>query len=650
MPVYPEFAPVSLEMREALYPALNLIPDGISEFTFSNLFLFRRTYGYRVSRVPGKTFVIEGSKAGKSFFYAPCALPERQVLDELMAGHDYLKNLSESQADAHRASLEQWGYSVVEDRDNFDYVYHRTDLAELRAGPTTRSATSSTPSSIPTTTSRSPCKKDNVRDALEVLERWRESKGFEGDYAASREALELFEVLGMRGCVYYVDGSPAGWCLGEPLARGRMFAVHFEKGLESYKGIYQFINQAFAQVLPSYFKSINREQDLGDEGLGQAKMTYRPSGFVNKYRVVKNSAAGYTSANGVATRPPHGRGHAEAPGFRGALASIALEDRNSAATGARRAFRLGLGLPRRSRGPNGLPHPPRGLGLALGQVPRPRRGAFRSGPASRALSRSRFPPWLGKDPDSGLRLGGHRRDRAASPRGARMGGRNRRRDTLSPRHWARSQGLRYARGPLRETSGPWRCRMAGQVPLAGSGVRRSQFRGRRQLAPDHSLLAPGPRRLEGCGSRGRHAHAGDDPRFARLSHQPRREGPARLLRSREAPGKPDFGRAIRRRAFAAGAGLYQRGCPRIFRAGPSREDGRLSRSLLGRGDGLLDPRKRSRRPRVRAGQRRRRLGRRGQGPHPPHSAARRADPAKIVDDVPAFERAAESVVAEDASP
>ena len=287
VPVYPEFAPVSLEMRDALYPALNLIKDGISEFTFSNLYLFRRTYGYRVSRVPGRTFVIEGSKAGKSFFYAPCALPEKSILDELMASHDYLKNLSESQTDSHRASLEQWGYAVVEDRDNFDYLYQRSDLAEL-SGRTYHKKRNLVNAFINSYDyEQKPLKKDNVGDAVLVLEKWREAKGEDGDYAASREALELFDVLGMRGCVYYVDGVPAGWCLGEPLSRGRMFAVHFEKGIESYKGIYQFINQAFAQVLPSYFKSINREQDLGDEGLRQAKMTYRPSGFVNKYRVVK---------------------------------------------------------------------------------------------------------------------------------------------------------------------------------------------------------------------------------------------------------------------------------------------------------------------------------------------------------------------------
>jgi uncharacterized protein len=287
IPVYPEFAPVSLAMRDDLYPSLNMITAGISEFTFSNLYLFRRTYGYRVSRVPGKTFIIEGSKAGKSFFYVPCDLPDRAVLDELMAGHDYLKNLSETQADAHRVALERWGYSVVEDRDNFDYLYLRSDLAEL-SGKTYHKKRNLVNAFINSYDyEQKPLGKGNVADAVAVLDKWREAKGFDGDYAASREALDLFDVLGMRGCVYYVDGTPAAWCLGEPLAKGRMFAVHFEKAIEDYKGIYQFINQAFAQALPSYFKEINREQDLGDEGLRQAKMTYRPHAFVNKYRMIK---------------------------------------------------------------------------------------------------------------------------------------------------------------------------------------------------------------------------------------------------------------------------------------------------------------------------------------------------------------------------
>jgi hypothetical protein len=287
VPVFPEFAPVSLEMRDDLYPALNMITDGISEFTFSNLYLFRKTYGYRVSRLPGRTFVIEGAKNGKSFFYVPCALPERDTLDRLMSSHDYLKNLSQSQAEAHRCELESRGYSVLEDRDNFDYLYLRTDLAEL-SGKTYHKKRNLVNAFINSYDyEQKPLTKGNLADAMDVLEGWRAAKGFEGDYAASREALELFDLLGMRGCMYYVDGKPAGWCIGEPLAKGRMFAVHFEKGNEEYKGIYQFINQAFAQALPPYFKEINREQDLGDEGLRQAKMTYRPHAFVNKYRVIR---------------------------------------------------------------------------------------------------------------------------------------------------------------------------------------------------------------------------------------------------------------------------------------------------------------------------------------------------------------------------
>jgi hypothetical protein len=67
-----------------------------------------------------------------------------------------------------------------------------------------------------------------------------------------------------------------------------MFAVHFEKAVDGIKGIYQYMNQSFAASLPRFFTYINREQDLGDEGLRQAKETYRPCGFVKKYRGIRS--------------------------------------------------------------------------------------------------------------------------------------------------------------------------------------------------------------------------------------------------------------------------------------------------------------------------------------------------------------------------
>lgn len=285
IPEYPEFAPLTLDMRDELYPALNLLADGVSEFTFSNLFLFRHVYGYTASHLSGHTFLISGSKDGQRFFMAPCCVPPLNTLKELLLDHAYLKNMAETQCLKERIHLEAAGFAVHEDRDNFDYLYNRHDLAEL-TGKTYHKKRNLVNAFINSYSyEQKGLDQATVADAITVLERWRDEKGEDGDFKAAREALDLYRELGMRGAVYYVDGKPAGYALGEPLAKARMFAVHFEKAAGGYKGIYQFINQAFAQALPPYFKYVNREQDLGDEGLRQAKMTYRPVGFVRKYRV-----------------------------------------------------------------------------------------------------------------------------------------------------------------------------------------------------------------------------------------------------------------------------------------------------------------------------------------------------------------------------
>lgn len=273
-------------MRSEMYPSLNMLLDGVSEFTFSGLYLFRDTYKYHVSHLVGTTFIISGEKRGERFFFTPCCVPTVPILETLFEDHAYLKNVPESKCKSERIRLESAGFQVVEDRDNFDYLYDRKDLAEL-SGKAYHKKRNLVNAFINSYTYEQKMLDDStMRDAIFVLDAWRDEKGVDGDYVAAREALERYEVLGMRGAVYYVDGKPAGYALGEPIAKARMFAVHFEKAIGQYKGLYQFINQAFAQTLPSYVKYVNREQDLGDEGLRQAKMTYRPSGFVRKYRVL----------------------------------------------------------------------------------------------------------------------------------------------------------------------------------------------------------------------------------------------------------------------------------------------------------------------------------------------------------------------------
>jgi hypothetical protein len=214
----------------------------------------------------------------------PCTVPDPDVLTELFKTHCRWKGLSTTVLEPVKEKLEGWGIGITADRDNFDYLYLRNDLAAL-AGKKYHKKRNLVSAFLKSYMNHEevPFSKKNLSDAFAVLDRWREDKGEDGDYLSCREMLDLWGNFRLQGRLYYIGGRPVGWCLGESIARGRMFTIHFEKAIDAYKGIYQFINQSFAASLPAYYTHINREQDLGDPGLRQAKMTYRPSGFVEKY-------------------------------------------------------------------------------------------------------------------------------------------------------------------------------------------------------------------------------------------------------------------------------------------------------------------------------------------------------------------------------
>jgi hypothetical protein len=292
LPVFPAFAPISFEHQADIEECLSKAEDGVSEFTFAGLYLFRKRYGYRVSLIPEKTIVISGAYSGHRFFSCPLAAPGAEELRALFAEHDYWKNIPPSVLEQTRDFLESEGVKVAEDRDNFDYLYYRADLAALTGKKyhKKRNLVNAFVNAYPNREEKV-LTENILADAKKVLDRWHQDKGEDGDYAASVESLDCFDRLNMRGMVFYVNGNPVGYCLGEGLARETMFAIHFEKALDEYKGIYQYINMTFAASLPDSYITINREQDLGDEGLKQAKETYRPCGFVKKYTGRLDSSA-----------------------------------------------------------------------------------------------------------------------------------------------------------------------------------------------------------------------------------------------------------------------------------------------------------------------------------------------------------------------
>ena len=92
------------------------------------------------------------------------------------------------------------------------------------------------------------------------------------------------EIPGLCGGIIRIDGVPVPYTLAEPLNHDTLI-IHFEKAANGVKGVYQAINYLFCNDVGVNFTYINREQDLDDEGLRQAKLSYHPTTFSKKCTV-----------------------------------------------------------------------------------------------------------------------------------------------------------------------------------------------------------------------------------------------------------------------------------------------------------------------------------------------------------------------------
>ena len=92
------------------------------------------------------------------------------------------------------------------------------------------------------------------------------------------------DLQGLTGGVIQVEDLIVAYTIAETLSPDTI-VVHYEKGCPDYKGVYQAINQMFLAHLDGDYRWVNREQDLGEEGLRKAKLSYNPVHFLKKYRV-----------------------------------------------------------------------------------------------------------------------------------------------------------------------------------------------------------------------------------------------------------------------------------------------------------------------------------------------------------------------------
>ena len=88
------------------------------------------------------------------------------------------------------------------------------------------------------------------------------------------------------GGLLRVDGQLVAFTVAEHI--DNTLLVHVEKADRRFKGVYQYINYRFVreQMQKREFQFVNREDDAGDEGLRQAKLSYCPVDILHKYRMV----------------------------------------------------------------------------------------------------------------------------------------------------------------------------------------------------------------------------------------------------------------------------------------------------------------------------------------------------------------------------
>ncbi len=128
--------------------------------------------------------------------------------------------------------------------------------------------------------------------ALAMQEDWCTWRDCESSEALSAENRAISQILdnwktlyGLTGGALLVGKEMVAYTIAEQLSQDTI-VIHFEKGNPDYKGAYQAINQMFLEHNGEQFDFVNREQDLGDEGLRKAKLSYHPVDFVKKYRVL----------------------------------------------------------------------------------------------------------------------------------------------------------------------------------------------------------------------------------------------------------------------------------------------------------------------------------------------------------------------------
>jgi hypothetical protein len=275
---------LNITHKDLLFPRFKAVKTALSEYTFANLYLFRRNHEYEV--LFDKEIFIKGRSYDGHTYLMP-TMDIRGIdpayLKELIRRVEFLFPIPEAWLTQFNA--DEFEITFSEGDADYEYTVEKMSTYAGRHLHKKRNLLKQFLEAYKH--DARPLTNDRLDDARFVLNDWMqtsESTKEETDYSPCLEALDRYDELVICGGIYYAEGEPAGFVLGEEL-NDETFVLHFAKARTKFKGIYQYMFNNFAKILPPKYKYLNLEQDLDKENLRIFKSSYVPEAMIRKARV-----------------------------------------------------------------------------------------------------------------------------------------------------------------------------------------------------------------------------------------------------------------------------------------------------------------------------------------------------------------------------
>jgi len=272
----------------------------VSEMTFTNFFMWRNAYGFKFSQISVMLSVISVPSEGQPFAFAPIGkLNDDDFCSFVEQIRNYFKQ-NNWKLLFKRVPVGILEYftrlfpnevEVITNRDDSDYIYSANDLIGLKGKRFDGKRNHINKFKKLYEYSYEKIDLTHIDDCKKIMDEWCNQRrcDFHGhDYCenkANNELLDNYSLLNCQGAMIKVNGKYEAFTIGEMLNENTA-VIHIEKANNKIDGLYTFINQQFCENEWGDVEFINREQDLGIEGIRKAKLSYHPVNIVDKYSIM----------------------------------------------------------------------------------------------------------------------------------------------------------------------------------------------------------------------------------------------------------------------------------------------------------------------------------------------------------------------------